>query len=72
MRVYSSFKEIARDLRLLKLQQQIDEEQLKLNLHHVQDSLSPINVVASTIGSIAKKALVLKIVNKLVGLRGQK
>ena len=31
MKVYTSFEEIDRDLKILKLQQQIDKEQVKLN-----------------------------------------
>ncbi|OAB80245.1 DUF6327 family protein [Cochleicola gelatinilyticus] len=73
MKTYTSFDEINRDLKYLKLKSQIDQEELKLGLHHTKDSfkesLSPMNMIASTIGAVAKKAFVYKAVDWLVGMK---
>ncbi|MGB5980767.1 MAG: DUF6327 family protein [Nonlabens sp.] len=70
--MYNNFDELDRDLKYLKLQQEVHKETMKLNLHEVKESLSPINIATNMIGAIAKKAFVLKAVNKLVGLNGSK
>lgn len=72
MRVYNNFDEIDRDLRYLKLQQQIHQETMKLELNEVKESFSAVSILTSAISSIAKKAVVLKVVNKLVGLKGKR
>ncbi|ARN78482.1 hypothetical protein BST97_11060 [Nonlabens spongiae] len=72
MRTYSNFEEVERDLKYLKLQQEVHKETMKLNLNEVKESLSPISIVTNIIGSIAKKAVILKAVNKMVGLKGGK
>ncbi|PPK96681.1 MULTISPECIES: DUF6327 family protein [Nonlabens] len=72
MRVYNNFDEIDRDLRYLKLQQQIHQETMKLELNEVKESFSAVSILTSVVSSIAKKAVVLKVVNKLVGLKGKK
>ncbi|MGJ8683013.1 MAG: DUF6327 family protein [Nonlabens sp.] len=69
MRVYNSFNEIDRDLRYLKLQQQIQQETMKLELNEVKESFSAVSVLTNIVSSIAKKAVVLKVVNKLIGGR---
>ena len=38
MKVYKSFDQINQDLKILKLQQRIDEEQLKLSIKETKDS----------------------------------
>ncbi|WP_124979126.1 DUF6327 family protein [Nonlabens xiamenensis] len=72
MRVYNSFDQIDRDLKYLKLQQQIQQETMKLNLNEVKESFSAVSILTNVVSSIAKKAVVLKVVNKLVGLKGRK
>lgn len=72
MRVYNNFDEMDRDLRYLKLQQQIHQETMKLELNEVKESFSAVSILTSVVSSIAKKAVVLKVVNKLVGLKGKK
>ncbi|GAK88194.1 hypothetical protein JCM19297_2707 [Nonlabens ulvanivorans] len=67
MRVYNSFDEIDRDLRYLQLQKQVDQETMKLNLNEVKESFSAVSVLTSVVSSIAKKAVILKTVNKLIG-----
>ena len=67
MRTYRNFEEIDRDLQYLKLQKEIDQETMKLNMNEVKESFSVVNIAAGMISSIAKKAVVLKTVNKLIG-----
>ncbi len=69
MKEYRSFEEIDRDLKILKLQNQIDKEELKLSYKHTKESLNPITIIGNMIGSIAQKALVLKAVSKLFGVK---
>ncbi len=76
MKRYTNFDEIDRDLKFLKLKSKIDMEEFKLGLQNskttLSESLSPMNVVASTVGSIAKKAFVYKMVEKITGVRLRK
>lgn len=67
MRVYNSFDEINRDLRYLQLQKQIDRETMKLNMNEVKESFSAVSILTSIVSSIAKKAVILKTVHKLIG-----
>ncbi|MBT8296016.1 MAG: hypothetical protein KJO51_06335 [Gramella sp.] len=69
MRVYSSFDEIDKDLKILKLQTEIDKEEIKLSIDQTKESLSPVSIIGSTIGSIIQKALVLKAVSKIIGVK---
>jgi len=69
MKEYSSFKEIDRDLEILKLQTQIDQEEIKLCFNQTKENLSPISLMGSVIGSIAKKALELKLASKIFGVK---
>lgn len=69
MRIYSSFEEIEKDLQILKLQTEIDKEEIKLSLDQARDGLSPISIIGNTIGSIIQKALVLKAVSKIFGVK---
>lgn len=69
MRVYSSFEEIDKDLKILKLQTEIDKEEIKLSVDQTKESLSPMSLIGSTIGSIIQKALVLKAVSKIIGVK---
>jgi len=73
MKRYTTFEEIDKDLKYLRLKSQIDLEEVKLGLNRSRDSIresfSPINLVANTVGSILKKAFVLKMVDKLIGIK---
>jgi hypothetical protein len=69
MRIYTNFDEIDRDLRFLKLQSQINKEEVKLTLSETKESLSPIAMITNLIGAIAKKALILKAVDKILGMK---
>ena len=69
MKEYSSFKEIDRDLEILKLQTQIDMEEIKLHFNQTKENLSPISLIGSILGSIAKKVLELKVASKIFGVK---
>lgn len=69
MKEYSSFKEIDRDLEILKLQTQIDKEEIKLHFNQTKENLTPFSLMGSVIGSIAKKALELKLASKIFGVK---
>ncbi len=73
MKRYTTFDEIDRDLKYLRLKSQIDLEEVKLGLHNSKETLgetfSPINLIANTLGAIIKKAFVLKVVDKLIGIK---
>lgn len=69
MKVYNNFDEIDKDLRYLKLQQQVKKEIIKLQINEVKQSLSAVSILTNIIGSIAKKAVVLKVFNKLLILK---
>ncbi len=69
MRKYSSFDEINRDLKILKLQAQIDKEEIKLTIEEVKETLSPVKVLGNAVGAIVQKALVLKAVGKVFGVK---
>ncbi len=69
MKVYSSFEQIEHDLKILKLQQQIDKEQLKADFNDMKDGFNPMGSIANMVGAIAKKAFVYKAVDKLMGIK---
>jgi len=69
MKQYSSFDEIDRDLKILKLQTQIDKEEIKLSVARTKSAMSPMSLAGSMVGSILQKALILKAVTKLTGLK---
>lgn len=69
MKEYSSFDEIERDLKILKLQTQIDKEEIKLCYQLTKDNMSPFSLIASIAGSVVQKALVLKAVSKIFGVK---
>ncbi len=72
MREYKSFKELDRDLKLLKLQQEIDKEKVLLSYNQTRESLAPKQMLRSVAGSIFKNALVLRGATKVLGFIGDK
>mgnify|MGYP000270818415 CR=1 FL=1 len=64
---YTSFKQIDQDLKILKLQQEIDKENLKMNFHNTKNSLYPTNLLGGA-GGIIKTFLISfftkKVLNK--------
>ncbi len=69
MRTYSNFEEIDKDLKILKLQREIDKEEIKLSLDQAKSSLSPVSLLGSTMGSIFQKIIVMKAVSKIFGVK---
>ncbi len=69
MRVYSSFEEIDKDLKILKLQTEIDKEEIKLSIDRTKQGFSPMSFIGSAVGSIIQKALILKAVSKITGVK---
>ncbi|NVN17091.1 hypothetical protein GUA46_01950 [Muricauda sp. HICW] len=64
---YTSFEDIDRDLKILKLQRQIDEEQVKLSLQKTKEELYPTNILAGMAPLLQKLALTIvakKLMNK--------
>mgnify|MGYP001475275170 CR=1 FL=1 len=68
MRVYSSFEEIDKDLKILKLQTEIDKEEIKLSLDQTRENLKFKSLVKSSLSSVAQKILSLKAVGKILGV----
>lgn len=69
MRTYSNFEEIEKDLKILKLQTEIDKEEIKLSVDQLKSNLSPVSLIGGTVGAIIQKALVLKAVSKIFGVK---
>ena len=72
MRQYSNFDEIERDLKLLKLQSEIDKERIFLAYNHTKESMSPVSIVKRTAGTIFKSALIYKGASKVMGFVSNK
>ena len=68
MRVYSSFEEIDKDLKILKLQTEIDKEEIKLSLDQTKENLRFKSLFKSGLSSVAQKILSLKAVGKILGV----
>ena len=69
MRKYSSFEEIEKDLKILKLQTEIDKEEVKLSLDQTKGGVSPTSLISDAFGSLLQKAIVLKAASKIFGLK---
>lgn len=67
MKEYHSFDEIDRDLKILKLQNEIDKEEIKLNVRRTKEGLSPKYLFKSAAHAIKMKTLELTAVAKGVG-----
>lgn len=71
MKRYTTFEEIDRDLKYLRLKKKIDKEEVKLGVRNtremINEAFSPINLIANAVGSIVKRAFVLKVIDKLIG-----
>lgn len=69
MKEYRSFEEINRELKILKLQNQIDKEEIKLSIERTKEGLSPVYLAGSLASEALKKVLILKATAKLFGKR---
>ena len=72
MRQYNNFEEIEWDLKLLKLQSEIDKERIFLSYNHLKESLSPLRILKRSAGTIFKSALIYKGASKVLGFLGDK
>ena len=72
MREYKNFKEIDRDLKLLKLQQEIDKEKILLNYNRTKESLTPKNILKSAADAALRNPIVLAGTTKVLGFIGEK
>ena len=67
MKEYSSFEEIERDIKILKLQNQIDKEEVKLSIERTKEALSPLSLLGSSMRGALKKVKEFKAVVAAVG-----
>lgn len=58
-RIYNSQAEIKRDLKVLKLRQQIASEELQLIQHKLKRELQPANLVTTFLASVKKYGIIL-------------
>lgn len=72
MREYKNFREIDRDLKLLRLQQEIDKEKLLLSFNQTKENLSPKSILKSAADRILKNRVVLKGATSVLGFIGDK
>jgi len=69
MRIYSSFEEIDKDLKILKLQTEIDKEEIRLSMDHTKDQISPMSLLGSGVGLVIHKFLSIRAVSKIMGIK---
>lgn len=62
---YTSFKEIDNDLKILKLQRQIDMENLRMNFSQAKQSLQPSNLFGG-FGGLVKSFLMSLFAKKVL------
>lgn len=67
MRIYSTYDDIDHDLKILKLQTEINKEKMKINVEEIKEDLSPVSIITGIASSIAKKAFGLKALGKILG-----
>lgn len=60
MKEYTSFEEIERDLKILKLQNEIDKEEVMLSYHRTKEALSPLAILNSAGQAAKRKAMEVK------------
>lgn len=72
MRQYKHFSEIDRDLRLLKVQREIEKERIRLSYNLTKESFAPTTLLKSAAGTIFKSTLILKGTSKILGVIGNK
>lgn len=67
MKVYKTFEEIDKELKILRLQSKIEKEQLKINIEEIKEDFSPVSMMGNILGGLAKKAVLLKMVSGIIG-----
>lgn len=72
MKRYTSFKDIDRDLKYLKLKSKINMEEMRMGLYAAQEDIketvSPMNLLSSAFGSLLNTTLIGGILDQLVGV----
>lgn len=58
---YDTFKEIDAELKKLRLQSNIDKEELKLSIHELKESASPGNLFGGVVSGMFSSGLAIKI-----------
>ena len=66
MKIYTSFEELDKDIKVLKLEKEISKEEIKLNFNGIKDDFSFLNVVGKTASSVIQKALTFKLIRNLI------
>lgn len=66
MRIYTSFEEIDKDIRVLRLEKEISKEEIKLSYNGIKEDFSFLNVVGKTAGTIIQKALAFKLIKNII------
>lgn len=72
MRQYRSFKEINRDLQLLKLQKEVEKERVLLSFNLTKESASPKSLLKSMASGVFKSTIILKGTTKILGMIGSR
>ncbi len=71
MKRYRNFEEVDRDLKYLRLKSKIELEEVKLGIFSAQEEVkevvAPANIIAGIIGTVAKRTIVLNVINRLTG-----
>lgn len=60
MKEYKSFEEIERDLKILKLQNEVDKEEVMLSFHRTKAALGPKSLLSSAAQAAKRKAMEIK------------
>ncbi len=63
---YTSFEEIDFDLKRLRLQSQINKEEIKLSLHEAKESVTPSRLLGSILEGLTSSGLIIKLLTSIV------
>lgn len=66
MRQYKSFDEIDRDLKLLKLQQDIAREEISLSVNRTRESLAPREILKELSAKFLSTSMFYKMLGKII------
>lgn len=69
MKEYKSFEEVDKDLEILKIRREVEQEEVKLSVAQTKMSLSPWSLISSLLGTLLQKIVMLKIFTKLTGFK---
>ncbi|MBA3987092.1 MAG: hypothetical protein H0X63_11095 [Flavobacteriales bacterium] len=66
MKVYSSYEEINIELKIRKLESDIEKEKIKKSFFYLKESVSPAEIASSLLGNVAKKVFFGKLLIKIL------